>query len=318
MSIVSTVSVHIVTYNSEAYIQDCLDAVLAQSYSIQAIIVIDNHSSDKTEQLLRPYLDRITFVGNTDNVGFAGGHNQAIRLSEAEYVVVLNPDVTMNPDYIHFLIQQCKQDPSIGSATGKLLFKQSPKIIDSTGLIITKSRRGFDRGAGELSEAWNESSDVFGVCGAAALYRRQLIDDISVYGCFFDEDFFAYKEDVDVAWRSRIRGWRAQYCAEAIAYHDRGWKKGSRNKTPLFVRRLSYMNRYKMVIKNDSLPYLLLHCIPFMLYEVMSLGYFIIKEPKVLAAWANLFKNSSSLLAKRKVIQSTRKVALSKIYHYFK
>jgi GT2 family glycosyltransferase len=236
----STVSVHIVTYNSEAYIEDCLDAVLKQSHPIHSIIVIDNNSSDNTEQLLQPYLNQITFVGNTNNIGFAGGHNQAMRLSDAEFYLVLNPDVTMNPDYIHFLMQQCKLDPSIGSATGKLLFKQSPQVVDSTGLIITKSRRGFDRGAGEKSEVWNESNDVFGVCGAAALYSKQMVEDISVDGCFFDEDFFAYKEDVDVAWRSRIRGWRALYCADAIAYHDRGWKKGSRSQTPLFVRRCRF------------------------------------------------------------------------------
>jgi GT2 family glycosyltransferase len=314
----STISVHIVTYNSAAYITDCLDAILKQSHPIQSIIVIDNNSSDKTKQLLQPYLDRIIFIGNTNNVGFAAGHNQAIRLSDAEYVLVLNPDVTMNPDYIHFLIQQMQLDPSIGSATGKLLFKQSPDIIDSTGLVITKSRRGFDRGAGEGSEAWKESNDVFGVCGAAALYSRQMVEDISIGGCFFDEDFFAYKEDVDVAWRSRIQGWRALYSADAIAYHDRGWKKGARSQTSLFVRRLSYINRYKMIIKNDSIPHMLLHCIPLLVYEVMSLGYFIVKEPKVLGAWVDLFKKIPTLMAKRKSIQDARTVNFTKLYNYFK
>jgi GT2 family glycosyltransferase len=314
----STVSVHVVTYNSAAYIQDCLNAILNQTYPIHSIIVIDNASSDKTEELLQPYRHQLMYVGNTQNVGFAAGHNQAMRLSEAEYVLVLNPDVTMHPDYVSFLMQQCELDSSLGSATGKLLFKQSPEVIDSTGLMITKSRRGFDRGAGKNSGGWNESSDVFGVCGAAALYSNKLVEDISVDGCFFDEDFFAYKEDVDVAWRSRIKGWGALYCADAIAYHDRGWKKGSRSQTPLFVRKLSYINRYKMIIKNDSMKYLLFHCIPLMIYEIMSLGYFIIKEPKVLTAWVDLFQKMSSLLQKRKVIQSTRKSEFSKIYTYFK
>ncbi|MEK3725852.1 glycosyltransferase family 2 protein [Paenibacillus sp. FSL H8-0034] len=314
----SSVGVHIVTYNSEAYIVDCLTAVLNQIYPIDSIIVIDNASSDKTQELLQPYLNRITYVANSVNNGFAGGHNQAIRLSEAEYILVLNPDVTMHPDYVSSLMKQCKQDSSLGSATGKLLFKRSPEVIDSTGLIITKSRRGFDRGAGDSSEAWNISGDVFGVCGAAALYSKKMVDAISVNGCFFDEDFFAYKEDVDVAWRSRIGGWNSFYCAEAVAYHDRGWKKGSRSQTSLFVRRLSYINRYKMIIKNDTMKYLFLNCIPLIMYEVMSLGYFIIREPQVLTTWIDLVKNLSSLLKKRKIIQNARKIDFTKIYAYFK
>ncbi|WP_240414728.1 glycosyltransferase family 2 protein [Paenibacillus periandrae] len=314
----SSVSVHIVTYNSEAYIVDCLTAVLNQIYPIHSIIVIDNASSDKTEELLQPYLNRITYVANSVNNGFAGGHNQAIRLSEAEYVLVLNPDVTMHPDYVSLLMQQCKLDSSLGSATGKLLFKQSPEVIDSTGLTITKSRRGFDRGAGESKAAWNVSGDVFGVCGAAALYSKKMVEYISVDGCFFDEDFFAYKEDVDVAWRSRIGGWKSYYCADAVAYHDRGWKKGSRRQTSLFVRRLSYINRYKMIIKNDTIKYLFLNCIPLIVYEVMSFGYFIVREPQVLLTWIDLVKNLPNLLKKRKIIQNARKGDLSRIYAYFK
>jgi GT2 family glycosyltransferase len=313
----TTVSIHIVTYNSQDFIVDCLNAVLIQRFPIHSIIIIDNASTDNTRELLRPYLEKITFISNTWNNGFAGGHNQAMKVSEAEYYLVLNPDVTMHPDYVYLIMQQLLQNPSVGSATGKLISKQTPDLIDSTGLRITKSRRAFDRGARESSKAWNVSGDVFGVCGAAALYSKKMVDDISINGDFFDEDFIAYKEDIDVAWRGRLRGWKSLYCADAVAYHDRGWKKGSRSQTSLFVRRLSYINRYKMIIKNDSIKYLSRNCIPFIFYEAISLVYFIIREPLVLAAWIKFFRSVPDLLKKRKIIQRARNVDFSQVYIYF-
>ncbi|TDF96220.1 glycosyltransferase family 2 protein [Paenibacillus piri] len=314
----NSISIHIVTYNSEPYIQDCLEAVMAQSYPIDSVIVIDNNSNDRTEEMLNPYIDRITYIANKSNVGFAAAHNQAIRLSQCDYYLILNPDVKLHPDYVFNLIKQFKNDPSIGSATGKLLFKQSPSIVDSTGLIINKARRAFDRGAGGHSEDWDISIYVFGVSGAAALYSRSMVEDISVNGCFFDEDFFAYKEDVDIAWRSQIYGWKAYYCSDAIAHHDRGWKKGARSHIPLFIRKHSYINRYMMMIKNESIAYLFKHCMPIILYEGMSFIFFLLKEPKVLTAWLDFFKHFKKLIEKRKIIQQARKVEFSEVYMFFK
>jgi GT2 family glycosyltransferase len=312
------VSVHIVTYNSEAYIRDCLEAVMAQSYPIDSIIIIDNNSSDGTEHVLQPFLSELTYVKNKQNVGFAAGHNQAIRLSKCDYYLILNPDVKLNPDYVVHLMHYIESDPNIGSATGKLVFKQSPSMIDSTGLKMNKARRAFDRGAGSNSIESNQNGSVFGVSGAAALYTKRMVDDISIDGCFFDEDFFAYKEDVDIAWRSQLMGWTSVYGSMAMAYHDRGWKKGSRSTIPLFIRKYSYINRYKMMIKNDNPTYLMRHFIPLVVYELSSFTYLLIKEPKVLTAWIDLIKVLPDLIHKRKLIQKARKVDLSTIYTYFK
>jgi GT2 family glycosyltransferase len=312
------ISVHIVTYNSDSYICDCLMSVLAQNYPIDSIIVIDNNSSDRTEEFLEPFFERINYVGNKKNVGFAAGHNQAIQLSKCDYYLILNPDVKLHPDYIVSLVNQFELDSSLGSATGKLVFKQSPTLIDSTGLTVNKARRAFDRGAGSESSEWSQSGDVFGVSGAAALYSKSMVDAISIEGCFYDEDFFAYKEDVDVAWRSRLLGWKAIYCNEAIAFHDRGWKKGGRAQIPLFIRKYSYINRYKMMIKNDCIYYLIRHLIPLIIYEIISFCYFLFREPKVLTAWFDFYKVLPDLLRKREWIQRARKVDYSFIYNYFK
>ncbi|MGF7049221.1 GT2 family glycosyltransferase [Paenibacillus sp. DS2015] len=305
----SSVSVHIVTYNSAKDISTCLQALQVQTYPIQQIIVIDNASSDDTIQQVKTHshllCDIIELLENEVNVGFAPAHNQAILLSSTDYVLVLNPDVTLHPDYIKLLIEQMEKQSDIGSATGKLLLSSNPDVVDSTGLIMNKHYRAFDRGAGELAMQWSESGEVFGVSGAAALYSRNMIEDISIHDEFFDSDFFAYKEDVDVAWRAQLLGWKSYYLAEAIGYHARGWKQGGRYSQPLFIRRASYINRYKMMYKNmersSSIVKSIIRIIP---YEIASNGYFLLREPKVLGSWLGFFKQLPQLRTKRKDILS--------------
>lgn len=299
-----TVSVHIVTYNSESDITDCLEGVFKQSYPIQQIIVIDNASSDRTRDKVQLYVDRVQFIENTDNRGFAPAHNQAMQLSESDYYLVLNPDVSLDTEYVARLVQVFEDRPKLGSATGKLLLKSDTSIIDSTGITMNKARRAFDRGAGGPAVHWNESGDVFGVSGAAALYSKEMVQDILVEGQFYDEDFFAYKEDVDVAWRAQLLGWTAYYNAEAIAYHERGWKKGSRHRQPLFIRRYSYINRYKMMFKNDTFRAFLKDFIYIAPFEIASLGYALLRDPKLLGVWTSFFKSFSELKNKRKIIQN--------------
>lgn len=314
----NTVSVHIVTYNSAEHIDECLQAVFDQKYQINQVVLIDNASKDGTLEKLIRWSDRCVVIRNAKNNGFAGGHNQAIRLSQSDYFLVLNPDVTLDPGYIRRLIQVMDRDDRIGSATGKLLFKSDRSYIDSTGLVIYKTRRAFDRGATESSEAYQQSGEVFGVSGAAAMYARRMIEDISINGEFFDEDFFAYKEDVDVAWRAQIMGWKAYFEPTALSYHERGWKEGGRSSKPLFVRRLSYINRYKMIWKNDQINNVIKNLIPILFYEILSFTYALVREPKLLGAWVSFFRKLPELSKKRRMIQSKRKVTNQDIYKWFK
>ncbi|CAM2940632.1 glycosyltransferase family 2 protein [Paenibacillus sediminis] len=304
---VKTVSVHIVTYNSAADIADCLAAVRDQSYPIYEIIVIDNASQDDTVSVVEQVISNmpeqpITIVSNKQNIGFAPAHNQAIRMRNSDYVLVLNPDVTIGEHYVQLLVEQAELQRNVGSLTGKLLRKSNPELVDSTGLTMNKARRAFDRGAGDVASNWNESGFVFGVSGAAALYSRRMIDAISIQGQFFDESFFAYKEDVDVAWRANLLGWKSYYCADALAYHERGWKEGGRKRQSLFIRQMSYINRYKMIYKNDSRISILKNLLHILPYDIASNSYFLLREPKVLGAWGSFWKELSDLRVKRREI----------------
>ncbi|MDD9266602.1 glycosyltransferase family 2 protein [Paenibacillus sp. GCM10023248] len=314
----NSASIHIVTYNSSEHIDDCLEAVLKQSYPIEQIVIIDNASKDETLEKLRKWSNKINLVKNSKNNGFAGGHNQAIRMTETDYCLILNPDVVLEKDYVLNSIKAMKNTPRAGSATGKLLFKADPTHIDSTGLVINKARRAFDRGAHQSSEQFQQSEEVFGVSGAAAMYSREMINDISLNGEFFDEDFFAYKEDVDVAWRARLLGWKALYEPSAVAFHERGWKEGGRSSKPLFVRRLSYMNRYKMMVKNDRVSLMLKSFFPLFIYECLSLAYAILREPKLLGAWADFFRKYSELKQKRSWIRNKTKINAAELNKWFR
>jgi GT2 family glycosyltransferase len=312
-----TVSVHIVTYTSAEYIEDCLSAVLRQSYPIEKIIVVDNASKDETLRKLAQWQDNCTIIQNKQNNGFAGAHNQAIRKTSTDYCLILNPDVVLDQDYVLRTVQALEQTPQAGSATGKLLFKADPTRIDSTGLIINQARRAFDRGAHQTSDKYLHSEEVFGVSGAAAMYSREMINDISLNNEFFDEDFFAYKEDVDVAWRAQLLGWKAVYEPSALAYHERGWKEGGRSSKQLFVRRLSYINRYKMMVKNDQISSILKNIIPLLVYECLSFGYALVKEPKLLGVWLDFYRKYPVLRQKRSLILDKQIVNTSELNKWF-
>ncbi|WP_246187912.1 glycosyltransferase family 2 protein [Paenibacillus tengchongensis] len=352
-----TVSVHIVTYNSGDDIIDCLQAVIAQDYPVEQIVVVDNASKDgsagkvrewyreleakqqdsachqgavisqKEHQLTEQQQDsgelgenrltgkhpearlypQLTLIENPANTGFAPAHNQAIAATDTDYVLVLNPDLELAADYVSRLIAVMEADPRIGSATGKLLLKADPSLLDSTGLRMNRARRAFDRRAGEPAAQGPDSGLVFGVSGAAAMYSRRMIEDVSVEGEFFDGDFFAYKEDVDVAWRAQLFGWNAFYNAEAIGYHERGWKTSGRSDKALFIRRISYINRYKMLYKNEPIRTLLPTMLCSLPYEIAATGYMLLREPQLLKAWTTFWSQRKELRRKRRYIQALAK-----------
>lgn len=198
MPVNPTVTIQIVTYNSANDIEECLNAVLQLSYPIKEIIIIDNASTDGTVDRIRAYVEQsnannVWVVPNPTNTGFAPAHNQGIRMTQSDYVLVLNPDVQLGAEYVERLVEVMEQRSEVGSATGLLVLKSSPDIVDSTGLSMSGIWRAVDRGAGESASQWRESGEVFGVSGAAAMYRRVMIDELSIAGEFLMRTFSPIK-----------------------------------------------------------------------------------------------------------------------------
>lgn len=205
------VSVTLVTFNSARYIERCLQSVLAQSYPNFEVIVVDNHSKDATPELLERHRQSVRIIKNGKNLGFAVGQNQAIAQSNGEWILTLNPDTLLHPDFVRDLVDASQVDSKVGCVCGKLLrigfdfIPMRAKEIDSTGIFFTPNFRHLDRGWRQIDEGqYDRAEYVFGASAAAALYRREMINDVSHDDGFFDPDFFAYREDADVAWRAQL------------------------------------------------------------------------------------------------------------------
>ena len=191
------VSITIVTFNSGRFIKRCLESVLAQRYPYKEVIVIDNASTDGTAAVLEQFEDCCRIVFNETNVGFAAAQNQAIRLARGDWVLTLNPDMLLTPNFIEALLDAGHLDSKVGTVCGKLLtmtaafaLPQEP-LVDSTGIYFTPMLRHLDRGSQEVDNGHFLNFEyVFGATAAAALYRRGMIEDISLNGEFFDPDFF--------------------------------------------------------------------------------------------------------------------------------
>ena len=314
-----TVTVQIVTYNSESDIEACLYAVMKQTYPIHEIIVIDNNSQDETVSKVRAF-SNVQLVLNQQNTGFAPAHNQAMQMTDTDYVLVLNPDVQLHDTYIGEIIGALESDSCIGMATGKLYRDIDKKLLDSTGIQMKKNRRAIDRGANEIDVGQYDSLIyIFGVSGAAAIYKRAMIQNISYGNQFFDESFFAYKEDVDVSWRSQLLGWKAVFVPHALASHGRGWKEEKkRSEIPVYIRQKSYINRYFYIFKNDTVSNHIIHLPYILFFEIASFIYTLLKERELLIAWKFFKQNFVKMKLKREFIQQKQKVSNKFIRSFFK
>jgi GT2 family glycosyltransferase len=310
-----TVTVTIVTFNSARYIARCLESVLKQDYARKEVIVIDNASSDETASILRDFEGQVRIVYNRENVGFAAGQNQAIGLSGSEWVLALNPDVRLMPDFIRMMVAAGEADLKVGSVCGKLLRMPADceipreRVIDSTGIYFTPSLRHLDRGSEEIDDGrYGGFEYVFGASGAAALYRREMIEDISIGGEFFDADFFAYREDADVAWRAQLLGWKCLYTPLAVGYHVRNVLPANRRVLTPVLNMHSVKNRWLMRIKNMT-PGVYRRCwLPATVRDLVVVAGCVLREFSSLRAFPFVVRNLKRFLQKRRQIMARRRV----------
>ncbi len=315
MANTDAVSITIVTYNSGRFIKRCLESILAQGYRNKEVIVVDNASTDGTVAILEQFENRCRLVFNSTNVGFAAAQNQAIKLSSGDWVLALNPDVLLTPYFIDALLDAAQVDPRIGTVCGKLLtmradFGLPPEpLVDSTGIYFTPMMRHLDRGSQEVDNGHYLNHEyVFGATAAAALYRREMIDDVSIQGEFFDPDFFAYREDADVAWRAQLMGWRCIYTPLARGYHVRTVLPGNRRALPPAINMHSVKNRFLMRMKNMTLDLYRRNWFSVLARDIVVLGCCLLLEQSSLKSFWYLAKNWDRIMAKRREIMKRRRV----------
>ncbi len=311
-----TVSVTVVTYNSGRFIKKCLESVLAQKYPHKEIVVVDNASTDGTTDILEQFEDRCRIVYNDKNIGFAAAQNQAIHLSGGEWVLTLNPDVLLMPNFMQSLVDAANIDAKIGTVCGKLLTMTSTfelphkPLVDSTGIYFNPMMRHLDRGSQEIDNGhYKKPEFVFGATAAAALYRREMIDDVSMSGEFFDADFFVYREDADVAWRSQLLGWKCLYTPQARGYHVRSVLPGNRRALPAEINMHSVKNRFLMRIKNMTGDLYWRNWFSITGRDLIVFFCCVLREHSSLRAFWYLARNWKRFVEKRHVIMKRRRVS---------
>ena len=330
-------AISLVTYNAERYLPFCLSSLFEQSFNDFSVLVIDNGSSDRTIQHLKENYPQIKIVSHSSNIGFAKAHNQAISWSKAKYICLLNQDVILEKDYLKNLVEFLDYNEKVASVTGKILswdFKNNKKLtnVDSKGLKVFKNHMVVDIDQG-LKDVPDLENEVFGTSGAAPIYRIKSLNDVKLKNSlgadeYFDELFFSYKEDVDLAYRFRLAGFKSYYIPSSIAYHDRTVKgkldvsnkaiiKARKNRDKM-VKIYSYKNHLQTLCKNEFFTNFIKYFFHITWYEFRKIMYIIFLEPSTLKGLVMFFKQRKYIKQKRKYIKKNiRKIKsreLSKWY----
>lgn len=351
------VSIIVLIYNAKKYIKPLFDSVFNQTYKNLEVLAIINGSTDGSKDTIAENFSQVKIIDPKKNLWFCKGNNLGITQSTGDLIYLVNQDVVLEPDNMEKMVKVF-EDQKVGAATGKVLrydFINNKKlnIIDSTGIIMSKSGRGKDRGQLEVDLGqYDHRREVFGVSGAVAMYRKSALEKVKYCSdinskqnfpplsdlipslspnpspapldrasspfageekmegdkCeYFDENFVAYWEDVDISWRLNNAGFKNVYVPEAVSFHGRtaGAAKGGylhllhfikhhKDISPI-VRQLNYKNHILMYIKNARVIHPL-----FILREIAMLGYVIIFETSTLKVVPELLRQIPKILRKRK------------------
>jgi GT2 family glycosyltransferase len=292
------ISVIVVTWNGLHVLKDCI-AALAQQTLSHELIVVDNGSGDDTVAWLAQHAPHATVIALSNNRGFAGGNNVGMQQSSSDYLVLINNDTIPEPTFLETLTAPLANDDRIGSVAGVLTFAHRAMVVASAGIV--PSRDGLHRDLYMLqpvSTLPDQPIEIFGASGGAVCYRRSALDDVG----FFDEEYFNYLEDADLAWRLRLRGWRCLLAPHARMRHIYSATGGQGSP---FKQRLLARNRMRVIVR--CWPRKLLRaCWPFIVrYDLLAMGYGILRrQPAMIwGRWAAL-RELPSLLRSRRLVQA--------------
>ena len=304
------VSINIVVRNGEKYIRHCLDAILAQTYPHEhvEINILDNKSSDRTKETIKDSAQEFRNAGfskfhlaeSDENMGMWPGQDELLKHSSGKYILVMAVDVMLDKDFISKAVERMESDGNIGALEAKLYRYElsngtimPSNIIDTCGFKIFKSRRVINIGHGEEDHGqFNKYSEIFAVEGAAPFFRKEALDDSRVKGSLVDKEYFWYGDDLDLAWRMRLFGWKEVFDPEVIAWHDRQTTKTLkkspadfirlRRAIPIKKRGLDWRNTRWTIIKNDYIINILKDLPAILSREIQLAGYILLFEPAVL------------------------------------
>lgn len=242
------VSVIIPNYNGKQYLKDCLDSMRNQDCRGFETILVDNGSTDGSREFVEEFYPEVRLVALEENTGFCGGVNSGIQASESPYVILLNNDTIAEKSFVSALLEGIKKRPSAFSCQAKLLQFHERGKIDDAGNYYSALGWAFADGKGKPERFYQKDKKIFSSCAGAAIYRRAFLERTGS----FDQEHFAYLEDLDIGYRARLLGYENWFCSKARVYHVGSGTTGSRYN--LFKVRYSSRNNIYMIYKN--MPFL--------------------------------------------------------------
>jgi len=305
------VSVIIVNYNGEKIIINCLSSLIEQTYQNFHILIIDNFSSDGSVETIDGFLEKKSLkhkavvISLKENLGFAGGNIEALKHTPKEkYIVLLNNDTEVDKKWLEQLIFHMEENPDVGICASKLV-TYGANCIDSAGDGYTMFLKGDKRGEGQEQCRYETKEYVFGACAGAAIYRREMLEEIG----FLDEDFFLIYEDTDLNFRAQLAGWKVMYVPTAIVQHKVRSSIGELSDKAIYY---SLRNSELVRIKNIPLG-IFFRCLPwFIIGGIGELIYFSFRHKRFrlyLRAKMDALKMFPLMLKKRKEIMKNKKVS---------
>lgn len=255
-------TVIIPNWNGKYLLEPCLESLYRQEFEDFETIVVDNGSADDSVSFIEKHFPQVRVIRFESNTGFSRAVNAGIAAADSPYVALLNNDTVVDPLWLKELLGALQADPRAGSAASKILFFSDPTSVNSAGDEFSwfgvAYQRRLRHGDADL---FDEPRYVFSACAAAALYRRELFEEIGL----FDESFFAYHEDVDLGFRAQLAGYRCLFMPKAIVYHKH---QKTSSRIPRLLVYLNQRNKYFVLIKNFPTKLFLL-CLPMIaLHEV--------------------------------------------------
>lgn len=341
------VSINIVVRNGEKYIRHCLDTILAQTYPHEYIEVdiLDNNSSDRTKEIIKNAGQEFRNAGfakfhlaeSGENVGMWPGQEELLKHSNGKYILAMAVDVLLDKDFVANAVRRMENDGNIGALEAKIYrFDLQPttnnlqltKIIDTLGFKIFRPRRVINIGHGETdSGQFGNYVEIFGVEGAAPFFRAEALEDVRVKGDLVDKDFFWYGDDLDLAWRMRLFGWKEVFDPDVVAWHDRQTTKTLkkspadfirlRRAIPIKKRGLDWRNTRWTIIKNDYIINILKDLPAILKREIQMAGYIFFFEPAVLLEVPRFIFLLPKMLMRRREIMKRATVKPAEMRKWF-
>lgn len=268
---IKLISIIIPNYNGEKYLEKCLKKVILHTILEYEIIIIDNASKDSNYAWLQQAYPHVKWKRLDRNYGFSKAVNEGIKIAQGEYILLLNNDTEIYAGFLENLLKCIESDSEIFAVCSQMIQYHNPNLIDDAGDEYNLLGWAYKRGDGQVVDTYNQVEKVFSACAGAAIYRKSVFDEIG----YFDENFFAYMEDVDISYRALIYGYKNVYCPSAKVLHIGSATSGS--KYNAFKVKLAARNNIYVPYKNMPLLQLLIN-MPFLLLGYLVKYLFFIRK----------------------------------------